>query len=231
MAAKRRVCIVSILMIIWHSANPSTGYSLSWLIGIGNGDRVSSALGHRDRLKCKESGHLDASWSSAGNTQAAAAASSTHNIEHAPGMTFSAEYDADSLSILYERGLKSAQASRLEPFPEFPAENLATSNCWLAAYSSLTASCKDILQNETWKAGLAFELTLCFLQASGRPLSCTPKGKAVTTRGINKKENPSSWNLRYAEMVEKCISSMTDHEHSVFLAFFIDAPNLCHYLQ
>ncbi|CAI5993060.1 unnamed protein product [Closterium sp. NIES-65] len=97
-------------------------------------------------------------------------------------------------------------------------------------------SCKEILRNEAWKAQLALRLTNCFLASSGRaPVDCRSsssskkRGSGLQVYMQGRAEGSEKQEQGVEE--EECIKSMSDHEHSVFLAFFIDAPNMCHFLQ
>lgn len=86
--------------------------------------------------------------------------------------------------------------------------------CWEAAYVDLVASCRDILSNETKKAELALRLTNCYLVTSGRDVITCPAAFEGTSGSL-----------------KACLASLTDHQHLVYLAYFIDCPSICHYLQ
>ncbi|CAM6106100.1 unnamed protein product [Calypogeia fissa] len=83
-------------------------------------------------------------------------------------------------------------------------------SCWQEAYTGLLSNCRDILKDETQKSRLALRLTNCFLKTSGRQ---------------QLKKCPESW------PVASCVKELDDHNHAVFLAFYIDSAAMCHFLQ
>jgi len=86
--------------------------------------------------------------------------------------------------------------------------------CWEAAYMDLVGSCREILKNETIKAELALRLSNCYLEASGRNvITCSRTGPGTSGS------------------LKSCLASATDHQHLVYLAYFINSPSICHYLQ
>ncbi|CAI7865166.1 unnamed protein product [Closterium sp. NIES-53] len=156
-----------------------------------------------------------------------------------------APFDAESLSItarggerkgreLQERadGVRRADGN-VEAYEPGKGEG---DNCWVTAYQQLMGSCKEVLRNEAWKAQLALRLTNCFLASSGRaPVDCrsssSSKKRGSSLQVYMKGRAEGSEKQEQGVDEEECIKSMSDHEHSVFLAFFIDAPNMCHFLQ
>ena len=112
-----------------------------------------------------------------------------------------AKFDIESGNVLSN--------SRGKELVEKVRHQTAKHSCWHKAYSGLVSSCREILKEEEKKARLAMRLTNCFLQVSDRvPQQC-----------------PDS------TPISKCTSGLSDHIHSIFLAFFIDAASMCHHLQ
>ncbi|GJP29512.1 hypothetical protein CLOM_g16929 [Closterium sp. NIES-68] len=160
-----------------------------------------------------------------------------------------APFDAESLSITARSGERKGRelqeragsaVSRGERRADGSVEAYESGktaeedNCWVTAYQQLMGSCKEVLRNEAWKAQLALRLTNCFLASSGRaPVDCrsssNSRGSGLQVYMQGRAEGREKREAGVEE--ENCIKSMSDHEHSVFLAFFIDAPNMCHFLQ
>ncbi|KAL3693233.1 hypothetical protein R1sor_006884 [Riccia sorocarpa] len=115
-----------------------------------------------------------------------------------------AKFDIDTSVIL------GSQNSRGKQFVERSTSLTSEHSCWQVAYSGMFKSCKDILKDEDRKSRLALRLTDCFLKTSGR---CGIK-KCSDTVPVN-----------------TCVKALDDHTHAIFLAFFIDAASMCHYLQ
>eukprot|EP00897_Mesotaenium_endlicherianum_P000110 jgi/Mesen1/1009/ME000120S00156 len=113
-------------------------------------------------------------------------------------------FDADSAAIVASSGGSRGRRLLEQVHADGPQQS-----CWRSAYAHLASSCREILSNETKKTYLAVRFTNCFLRASGRAtVQCTD---GMTS--------------------EQCTGLMSDHEHSVYLAFFLDAATECHYLQ
>lgn len=114
--------------------------------------------------------------------------------------------------------------------------------CWEAAYMDLVVSCREILSNEARKTELALRLTNCFLETSGRDvITCPGTGSDVPSEPLQGKVSPGGkvpsggGKLPSAgtnpESLKSCLASLTDHQHLVYLAYFVDCPSICHYLQ
>ncbi|BBN15700.1 hypothetical protein MPTK1_7g00070 [Marchantia polymorpha subsp. ruderalis] len=114
------------------------------------------------------------------------------------------KFDIDTTMIL------GSQNPRGRQFVERSTSLMSEHSCWQLAYSGMFKSCRDILKDEDRKSRLALRLTDCFLKTSGR---C----------GIKKCADSAP--------VTKCVKELDDHTHAIFLAFFIDAASMCHYLQ
>lgn len=112
-----------------------------------------------------------------------------------------AKFDIESGSVLSN--------SRGKELVEKVRHQTAKHSCWHKAYSGLVSSCREILKEEEKKARLAMRLTNCFLQVSDRAPQQCPDSTPIS----------------------KCTSGLSDHIHSIFLAFFIDAASMCHHLQ
>ncbi|KAL2612105.1 hypothetical protein R1flu_023797 [Riccia fluitans] len=115
-----------------------------------------------------------------------------------------AKFDIDTSVVL------GSQNPRGRQFVERSTSLMAEHSCWQVAYASMFKSCKEILKDEDRKSRLALRLTDCFLKTSGR---CGIK-KCADTVPVN-----------------TCVKALDDHTHAIFLAFFIDAASMCHYLQ
>uniref|UniRef100_A0A0E0I5E7 Uncharacterized protein n=1 Tax=Oryza nivara TaxID=4536 RepID=A0A0E0I5E7_ORYNI len=89
--------------------------------------------------------------------------------------------------------------------------------CWSEAYRSLFASCGDIMADKELQARLAWRLSGCFQEDSGRPP--LPPCDAAAAHGHG-----------HADMVH-CRERLSDSESKVFLAFFLETNTLCHQLQ
>ncbi|KAL6896921.1 hypothetical protein ACP4OV_007493 [Aristida adscensionis] len=86
----------------------------------------------------------------------------------------------------------------------------APATCWGEAYGRLFASCADIMADKERQSRLAWHLSSCFQEDSGRPPlpPCDDRSAMVHCR--------------------KCL---TDSEGKVFLEFFLETNTLCHQLQ
>uniref|UniRef100_A0A0D3GUQ7 Protein GAMETE EXPRESSED 1 n=1 Tax=Oryza barthii TaxID=65489 RepID=A0A0D3GUQ7_9ORYZ len=93
----------------------------------------------------------------------------------------------------------------------------AGTTCWSEAYRSLFASCGDIMADKELQARLAWHLSSCFQEDSGRPP--LPPCDAAAAHGHG-----------HADMVH-CRERLSDSESKVFLAFFLETNTLCHQLQ
>nr|QGN65378.1 GEX1 [Oryza meyeriana var. granulata] len=83
-------------------------------------------------------------------------------------------------------------------------------NCWQEAYRRLFASCGDIMADKEKQSRLAWHLSSCFQEDSGRP-PFPPCGEV-------------------SRMVY-CRKRLGDSEDKVFLEFFLETNTLCHQLQ
>ncbi|KAF0915241.1 hypothetical protein E2562_034607 [Oryza meyeriana var. granulata] len=83
-------------------------------------------------------------------------------------------------------------------------------NCWQEAYRRLFASCGDIMADKEKQSRLAWHLSSCFQEDSGRP-TFPPCGEV-------------------SRMVY-CRKRLGDSEDKVFLEFFLETNTLCHQLQ
>ncbi|KAL6656092.1 hypothetical protein ACP70R_006918 [Stipagrostis hirtigluma subsp. patula] len=83
-------------------------------------------------------------------------------------------------------------------------------NCWQEAYRKLFASCGEIMADKERQSRLAWHLSNCFQEDSGRPAfpSCSESSKMV-----------------------HCRKRLGDSEGKVFLEFFLETGTLCHQLQ
>ncbi|RLN34888.1 protein GAMETE EXPRESSED 1-like [Panicum miliaceum] len=83
-------------------------------------------------------------------------------------------------------------------------------NCWQEAYQKLFASCSEIMADKERQSRLAWHLSSCFQEDSGRPPfpSCADGSKMV-----------------------HCLKPLSESEGKVFLEFFLETNTLCHQLQ
>ncbi|CAN6182448.1 unnamed protein product [Urochloa humidicola] len=83
-------------------------------------------------------------------------------------------------------------------------------NCWQEAYRKLFASCGEIMEDKEKQSRLAWHLSNCYQEDSGRPQfpSCAEGSKMVG-----------------------CRTRLSDSEGKVFLEFFLETNTLCHQLQ
>ncbi|CAN6351264.1 unnamed protein product [Urochloa humidicola] len=83
-------------------------------------------------------------------------------------------------------------------------------NCWQEAYRKLFACCGEIMADKEKQSHLAWHLSSCYQEDSGRPPfpSCTEGSKMVG-----------------------CRKRLSDSEDKVFLEFFLETNTLCHQLQ
>ncbi|EMS48313.1 hypothetical protein TRIUR3_24934 [Triticum urartu] len=83
-------------------------------------------------------------------------------------------------------------------------------NCWQDAYRNLFAGCGEIMADKERQARLAWHLSSCYQEDSGRPAfpSCAGGSRMV-----------------------HCRKKLGDSESKVFLEFFLETNTLCHQLQ
>ncbi|CAI9753248.1 unnamed protein product [Fraxinus pennsylvanica] len=84
-------------------------------------------------------------------------------------------------------------------------------SCSLNAYQDLSAGCSKIVAEEELKHKLAWDLSDCFQQHTGRP-AFPP---------CDSRKNP----------MKKCLQKLSDDSHKVFLEFFLQINTICHQLQ
>jgi methyl-accepting chemotaxis protein len=86
-------------------------------------------------------------------------------------------------------------------------------NCWQEAYRNLFAGCGEIMADKERQARLAWHLSSCYQEDSGRPAfpSCAA--------------GSGSRNMVH------CRKRLSDSESKVFLEFFLETNTLCHQLQ
>jgi len=82
--------------------------------------------------------------------------------------------------------------------------------CWGQAYTRLFASCADIMADKERQSRLAWHLTSCFQEDSGRPPlpDCDDRSAML-----------------------HCRRRLSESEDMVFLEFFLETNTLCHQLQ
>ncbi|XP_044322312.1 protein GAMETE EXPRESSED 1 isoform X2 [Triticum aestivum] len=83
-------------------------------------------------------------------------------------------------------------------------------SCWGEAYRGLFASCAHIMSDKERQSRLAWRLSACYQQDSGRPPlpPCDDRSRMV-----------------------HCRKRLSEHEDKVFLEFFLETNTLCHQLQ
>ncbi|KAF7014199.1 unnamed protein product [Triticum aestivum] len=83
-------------------------------------------------------------------------------------------------------------------------------SCWGEAYRGLFASCAHIMSDKERQSRLAWRLSACYQQDSGRPPlpPCDDRSRMV-----------------------HCRKRLSEHEEKVFLEFFLETNTLCHQLQ
>ncbi|KAI5008731.1 hypothetical protein ZWY2020_009779 [Hordeum vulgare] len=83
-------------------------------------------------------------------------------------------------------------------------------SCWGEAYRGLFASCAHIMSDKERQARLAWRLSACYQEDSGRPPlpPCDERSRMV-----------------------HCRKRLSEHEEKVFLEFFLETNTLCHQLQ
>ncbi|CAL5088122.1 unnamed protein product [Urochloa decumbens] len=83
-------------------------------------------------------------------------------------------------------------------------------NCWQEAYRKLFASCGEIMEDKEKQSRLAWHLSSCYQEDSGRP--------------------PLPFCSEGSKMVG-CRNRLSDSEGKVYLEFFLETNTLCHQLQ
>lgn len=83
-------------------------------------------------------------------------------------------------------------------------------SCWQNAYRNLFSGCAEIIANKEKQSRLAWQLSDCFQIDSGR--SAFPSCDAG------------------APML-RCLKTLDDVEHKVYLEFFLETNSICHQLQ
>lgn len=81
---------------------------------------------------------------------------------------------------------------------------------WNVAYGRLFSSCANIMADKELQSRLAWHLSSCFQEDSGRPPlpHCDERSAML-----------------------HCLKRLTDSEHKIFLEFFLETNTLCHQLQ
>lgn len=87
---------------------------------------------------------------------------------------------------------------------------VGANSCWQNAYRHLFAGCSEIFAVDEKRSRFAWHLTDCFQKDSGRPPfpSCDPKSAMA-----------------------KCLKGLKEHEHRVYLEFYLETNSICHQLQ
>lgn len=87
---------------------------------------------------------------------------------------------------------------------------VSTNSCWQNAYKHLFAGCSEIFAVDEKRSRFAWHLGDCFQIDSGRPTfpSCDSKSAMV-----------------------KCLKSLNEYEHQVYLEFYLETNSICHQLQ
>ncbi|KAL2499071.1 Protein GAMETE EXPRESSED 1 [Abeliophyllum distichum] len=84
-------------------------------------------------------------------------------------------------------------------------------SCSLNAYQDLSVGCSKIIAEEELKYKLAWDLSDCFQQHTGRP----------AFPHCDSRKNP----------MKKCLEKLNNDSHKVFLEFFLQIHTICHQLQ
>ncbi|XP_024017539.1 protein GAMETE EXPRESSED 1-like, partial [Morus notabilis] len=87
---------------------------------------------------------------------------------------------------------------------------VSLSSCWQNAYQHLFAGCSESLAVHEKRSRFAWHLSDCFQKDSGRPSFpfCDPK-----------------------TAMAKCLKSLNEYEHKVYLEFYLETNTICHQLQ
>ena len=87
---------------------------------------------------------------------------------------------------------------------------VSLSSCWKNAYQHLFAGCTESLAVDEKRAWFAWHLSDCFQKDSGRPSFpfCDPNSSMA-----------------------KCRKTLDEHEHKVYLEFYLETNSICHQLQ
>ncbi|KAG6581258.1 Protein GAMETE EXPRESSED 1, partial [Cucurbita argyrosperma subsp. sororia] len=85
-----------------------------------------------------------------------------------------------------------------------------SNSCWEGAYRHLFAGCSEIFAADEKRSRFAWHLSDCFQKDSGRPPfpSCDA-------------ESPMA----------KCLKYLNEHEHRIYLEFYLETNSICHQLQ
>lgn len=83
-------------------------------------------------------------------------------------------------------------------------------SCWQNAYRHLFSGCSEIFAVEEKRSRFAWHLSDCFQKDSARPPfpSCDPKSAMF-----------------------KCLKTLNDDQHKVYLEFYLETNSICHQLQ
>ncbi|CAK9322236.1 unnamed protein product [Citrullus colocynthis] len=86
----------------------------------------------------------------------------------------------------------------------------ASNSCWESAYRHLFAGCSEIFAADEKRSRFAWHLSDCFQKDSGRlPFpSCDAKSPMA-----------------------KCLKYLNEHEHRIYLEFYLETNSICHQLQ
>lgn len=88
---------------------------------------------------------------------------------------------------------------------------LSVSNsCWGSAYRHLFAGCSEIFAADEKRSRFAWHLSDCFQKDSGRP---------------------SFPNCDAKSPMAKCLKYLNEHEHRIYLEFYLETNSICHQLQ
>lgn len=87
---------------------------------------------------------------------------------------------------------------------------VASNSCWQNAYRNLFSSCKDIIADKEKQSRLAWHLSDCFQEDSGR--SNFPTCDAGTP-------------------MLKCLKKLDESQYNIYLPFFLETNSICHQLQ
>lgn len=86
----------------------------------------------------------------------------------------------------------------------------SANSCWQNAYRDLFAGCSEMIADKEKQSRLAWHLSDCFQRDSGR--------------------NPFPYCDKRSTMV-KCLASLDEFAHKIYLEFFLESNSICHQLQ
>ncbi|XP_022143320.1 protein GAMETE EXPRESSED 1-like [Momordica charantia] len=86
----------------------------------------------------------------------------------------------------------------------------ASNSCWETAYRHLFAGCSEIFAADEKRSRFAWHLSDCFQRDSGRPPF-------------------PSCDLSFA--MAECLTYLNEHEHRIYLEFYLETNSICHQLQ